>query len=400
MKQELPTLYSKARNGDIRVWRVTAQSDLVVVESGKLDGKMTMHKDRAQPTNVSRGNMRTAEMQAEFEAAAAWQKKKDEGYFETINEARTHTVYLPMLAHPIMKTSTKGGVKTKVMRHVEYPVDVQCKFNGLRCLAKITPLGVEFTSREGIHWNTLGHIAADLRALGRIGDIFDGEIYQHGIPLQDIGSYVHREQPETKFLSMYIYDMPQAGGHGGAEWELRRHELVKRFAGIEGAWSPNGKHAIVLVPCFTANNYDEVQALGIKAIAEGYEGLILRQRKLPYEWNNRCESLLKWKQFQDAEFEVVGGSSREYFDPASGLSYPILDKFVCRNNINERTFEVVPRGTMGQRKAWLQELDTLKGQFLTVRFLERSKDGIPQGNPVGLGFRLAGDLPKEEKVWD
>lgn len=396
LNQELPTLYSKARNGDIRSWRVSAQGDQVVIESGKLGGKQTVHKDRVHRTNLGRSNERTAEMQAEFEAVAAWDKKKEEGYFETINDAQIHTVYLPMLAHPIMKTVTRGGVKSKVMRHVDYPADAQCKFNGLRCLAKVTALGVEFTSREGIHWYTLDHIAADIRKIGNIGDIFDGEIYQHGIPLQDIGSYVHRKQPQTAFLQMYIYDMPQSGGTTGGSWEERREELLRRFA----ANADKGLQWIVRVPCYEVNDYQEVQALGAKALAEGFEGLILRQRAMPYEWNNRCESLLKWKQFQDAEFEVIGGSGREYFPPGSTESMMILDKFVCRNNTNDSTFEVVPRGTMEQRRAWLGELESLKGQFLTVRFLERSKDGIPQGNPVGIAFRLAGDLPAEGKIWD
>ena len=401
MKQELAPLYSKSRKGDILEWRVRTEGDLVVVESGKHGYKMTTHKDRALPTNLGQANQRLGDMQAEFEAVAAWEKKKKEGYFETINEAQTAIVKLPMLAHPIMKTSTKGGVKTKVMRNVEYPVDVQCKLNGVRCLAEITPLGVQFTSREGEHWGTLTHIASTLRALGSIGDIYDGEIYVHGVPLQDINSYIKRAQEGTQLLAMHIYDMPMAGGHGGGSWEERLHQLRKRFGRIVGTF---GSSSVQLVQTVTANNYDEVQAMGAIAIAQGYEGLILRQRALPYEWNNRCESLLKWKQFQDGEFEVVGGSARELFleqkKPGDPASMMILDKFVVKNNLTDATFEVVPRGTMEQRRAWLAELPALRGQFLTVRYLERSKDGIPQGNPVGLGFRLSGDLPQaEENPW-
>lgn len=378
---EHPPLYSRDRKGALLVWRVYTVNDLCITEHGKLDGKQTVHKDRCKPMNVGRANATTGETQAHSEALSAWTAKLKEGYQTTIEAAQTVKVYLPMLAHP----RDKGGGK---QRNVGWPCWAQPKFNGLRCLAFIdSPTSVRFVSRQGTEWTTLDHIAAELLLIGKPGDIFDGEVYIHGVPLQTLNSYIKKKQQATLALQYWVYDMPRAEGQEDGVWEDRWAELQRRVAKI-----PNAASAIRLSPTWLVQNDAEVRDIfAAQTQTHNYEGLILRQTGRVYEFANRTDSLLKVKPFIDGEFKVVGLHEREYFPPDGGESYNIVDKFVVANDLTEATFEVVPKGSMEQRRDWLHENKI--GEMLVVRYLERSKDLIPQGNPVGVCFRLQEDQP-------
>jgi len=441
---ELPTLYARARNGAITQWRVYNRGDIVCTEFGKLGGKQTLHQDRVRSTNVGRANARIGEAQAEAEAQSAWTKKLAEGYFDSVNKAQTALVLLPMLAHPLEKKVKRSGKEMKVERDVNWNhVWVQPKLNGLRCLTmyydptltvfadmagKPPAADIVMRSREGEDWTTLKHIKEDLAMLMRPGDMVDGEVYQHHVPLQQLNSYIKREQEQTKFLQYHLYDFPAQRGVITAGWDSRwsclrdayatyvhyktalakvsmfsRHFIEETIDGLH----PGGRLALIismlpiqLVPTVTATSRSEARALQQKFIQDGYEGAILRASERPYEFNNRCDGLLKLKDFQDESFVILDVKGRELIKDDKSVT--IVDKFVFQNNLPGDTtaFEAVPRGTMEERAAWWNQRKELVGETMTVRFLERSVSKLPQGNPVALGFRLEEDLgPEEGSLW-
>jgi len=404
---ELPALYSKDAKGNIIQWRVYTSDDVVVTEHGRVGGKQAVNRDRAKATNVGRSNERLGEAQAEFEAEAAWTKKKKQGYVSTIAEAKTAQVILPMLAHPLEKKSrnSKGIMQVK-RRAIEFPCDLQRKLNGLRCLAIVNQDGsVALKSRQGTVWEYLEHVEVAVASFAQLGDILDGEIYLHGVPLQTLNGWIKNgSDPEVAplraQLEYHIYDLPS---HGGT-WEERWRELQYRYVtyvqekGVPTrasgeAFSVNDG-PLRLVGTEVANNEADIKDFAAKAVAGGYEGVIIRQRGHPYTFGKRKDALIKWKDFMDEEVLVEDMLSREYFE-ASGESYPICDKCVCRNNQSEATFEVVPLGTIPEKRKMWEERGSYIGKRLIVRFLERSVDGIPQGNPVGMSFRLEEDLSED-----
>jgi hypothetical protein len=52
----------------------------------------------------------------------------------------------------------------------------------------------------------------------------------------------------------------------------------------------------------------------------------------------------------------------------------------------------------GTRREYWTNRGSYIGQKLVVRFLERSIDGIPQGNPVGIAVRLPEDTPEADST--
>ncbi len=403
-KIELPTLYSMGAAGHMLYWRVSTEGDIVVFEYGAVDGKPITYRTRSEATNVGRSNERLGPAQAEFEAQAAWTKKTKQGYLESIESARTAKIILPMLAHPINKKTKVGGVLQQVVeRKVMFPCAVQPKLNGLRGLSIRTDF-VTMKSRLGTIWETLTHIEEATHLLTEAGDMVDGEVYLHGLPLQIINGWVKNRSdpaviPLRATLQYHIYDMPMSQG-GSFPWEKRLLQLKQRYREVaakvtNGFTIPIEKTVLApirIVPTYMVKSREELDQLCKSFVLDGYEGGIIRHFGREYEFDHRTEAMLKWKQFIDTEFRVVDIRSREYFEPGSTInSYMILDKCVCQNNLTADTFEVVPTGPIWLKKQWHQERETLIGKRLVVRYLERSVDGIPQGNPVGVAFRLDED---------
>ncbi len=383
---ELPTLYAMRLDGKIKQWCVHTENDVVVMTHGSMGGKQTESRTRSLATNRGRSNERLGPEQAVFESQAAWQKKKDEGYFESVDAARTTRVFKPMLAHSAYVTRTKGGVKSKELRPLKFPMHAQRKLNGLRCLATNKKL----VSREGIEWN-LPHIQVEVAKILKDGEYLDGEVYIHGVPLQTLNSLIKDYRaPESLALQFHVYDFPQ----DNAVWVDRYDRLRTKLEQYRDVRANFVSSTIQMVDTVLVDNMGDIAALENVAVElEGYEGLILRQWEKPYVWAGRCDSLLKWKRFTDMEFLIIDVLGRELIKGKE--STWICDKFVCQNNMNDHTFEVVPKGTEATRAEYFKNKDQYIGQRLMVRFLERSVDGIPQGNPVG-SFRLPEDTPGEE----
>ena len=130
------------------------------------------------------------------------------------------------------------------------------------------------------------------------------------------------------------------------------------------------------------NSYQEMFDLGSKFhYDEGYEGGIIRILGVPYKQGAKSKStMLKFKFFQDEEFEIVG------FDDGDTPSSKGLIKFICWSPKGNTTFTVKPNGTDEQRREWYREGEKFIGSDLTVEFEEYSKDGIPK-KPTGKSIR-------------
>ena len=93
-------LYKQDSKGKIRQWRGYVDSApnnrfIMGVETGLVDGNKTANRPRIY-WQGKQG--RDAKGQAMFELESKVSKKRDEGYFDTIQEAKDTLVILPMLA--------------------------------------------------------------------------------------------------------------------------------------------------------------------------------------------------------------------------------------------------------------------------------------------------------------
>ena len=123
---------------------------------------------------------------------------------------------------------------------------------------------------------------------------------------------------------------------------------------------------------------EDIPVQHTKWVAAGYEGLMLRNKAAKYRVGVRSADLQKYKEFEDAEYRVVG------FKEGDGLEKGCV-VWLCETTKSQQ-FAVRPRGTHEERQALFLDGAKYVGKQLCVRYQELTTDGIPRF-PVGISFR-------------
>lgn len=369
----LPTLYGKPKTGSMKQWTIRAEHDeddtaWLVTEHGRVGGQLQVDRKQVKGKNKGRSNETNAFEQAKREARSLWKKKLDQNYRQSQQEL-DNLPLLPMLAHKF--TDHKHKIK--------WPAIAQPKFNGVRCLVTKQQDGtITFTSRKGKHYETLDYMEYFFTGILMEGEVLDGEIYHHDLTFQQIIERVKRvltdrQELEHVKLQYHIFDYVN-----DAIYEKRYQVLKNRYDTLL-AYVPTANTFVKLAESVGVNSEDEFLARHKEFVAQGYEGTMLRTLTGRYVPDYRSYDLLKYKDFIDEEFEIVGvaqGSGRE----EGAIIY------ICQTR-NGQEFSVRPKGSIDTRKElYQQESDKFIGKYLTVRFQNLSDDGVPIF-PVGVVIR-------------
>jgi len=362
--KQFPKLYGKTSAGKIKEWEIRVMevecNSCIVTEHGLQNGKK--QKDVVivkEGKNIGRSNETTPLEQASSQAQSKWNGKIDECYSEDINKIPEDI--LPMLA----KTYKDNK------HHITYPCYVQPKLDGVRCLAKRKNGEIKFISRKGKEFSTIEHIIEQLKSCMNIDEIYDGEIYIHGEEFQDIISAVknvknkEKAQLDCSLLEYHIYDIADKT----KDFKDRLTRL--NDLGICGL-------SIVIVPTYVVDTEREMLKYHKEFTEDGYEGIIIRNIKGKYDFKHRSSNLQKYKHFLDEEYEIVGVNA--------GIGrFAECGTFVCKTK-DDKQFDVLKKGTIEQKKEYLANKNYYIGKLLTVKFQEKSIDGIPRF-PVGIAVR-------------
>jgi len=385
---KLPKLYKLTSSGKIQEWDISTEDNKLIVIQGQVDGKKQRYEQTIKEgKNIGRSNETTPAQQAEAEAKSKWEYKHNKDYHLTVAECNTKTKianrggYLPMLAQSFNKHAE---------RHLKYPCYVQPKLDGLRCISTKNDKGVKLWFRSGKEIITMEHIANELDLVMKEGDIFDGELYIHN---EDFNSFTGAiraskkiNQEATKKIQYHIYDCPRIG-------ELKEKETFdKRFSLFDCTLC----HNIIKVHTLEVNNFEEAMKIYKDYIEEGYEGIMFRNEFMPYE-QKRSYNLLKYKEFVDDEFIIVGA------EEGKGILAGHIGAFVCEiepnrvlKDLGNKTFKFgTTKGTIKAKMEGKQSLlkylfenpKEYLGKSLTIKYQNLSKDGIPRF-PVGKTIRF------------
>jgi len=356
-KPSLPVLYSKRSDGKIQEWWVEVEDDKYRMVSGIIDGEhVSSNWTVAKPKNVGNSNETTAQDQAMSEAKSHWQKKKDTKYFESVEEAEKSKQFKPMLA---LKFEERE-------KDVVYPVWCQPKLDGMRCDTTFDAM----TSRNGKPIVSAPHI---LKAMAPIFAEdptyrFDGELYCNKLAndFNEIISHVRKTKPDASDLAAskeviqyWIYDLPS---HPGT--------FSERIAELERILKKHPHPSIVFVPTFVAANKGVLDGFYEKWLDEGYEGQMVRM-DVPYE-NKRSKFLLKRKEFDEGEYEILGvyEGVGNRAGTCAGMNFKTKEG---------KPFNAQPKGGMEFYKQLWEEREQLIGKEATIRhFKQLTPDGKPR----------------------
>jgi len=400
---DFPLLKGIAKGGKTKLWGIRVKETEegygeIVVRYGYEGGAVTTDgKVVTEGKNLGKKNETTPVQQAVLEARSLWNKKKASGYVEEAEGKKagkpdggagrgpdaasaasvslvssraakiTESVPLPMLAH-------KWPEKKK---HITFPCYVQPKFDGTRTLALCgkKPGYPCLFSRQRKAYPHLEHIAAICRRLPR-GLILDGELYRHDMDFQSIVGTVKKKtltkanEAKQALIQFHCYDF--------IDLELTFEERLLNLKAFFEEYKEVLGDVIVLCPTKRVKKEEDLKIMHDRYVAEGYEGLIIRNAEGLYAVGERSTDLLKMKEFQDEEYEIVGfreGEGRE-----AGL---VIWELKTKDG---KAFRCRPQGTHEERRELFTNGKDYIGQMLTVRFQELTADGIPRF-PIGIGIR-------------
>ena len=356
--EELPVLFSRSSKGAVLEWKISVVqrgregTPAIRVEFGHMTGeKQIQYKDITSGKNIGKKNETTPLRQAILEASSVWNKKRDKGYMEEI-PAEGHCNFLPMLAHNFSERA----------HDIRYPCHVQPKLEGVRCLAMKTAVDeMRYLSRNGIAFPNLKFLDKFYLPILAVGEVVDGEIYNPGMPFEQIISTLKNPKFKGEGLGHFVYDFPS---HKGG-FEDRIVELNKRIDLIDEADCP-----IEIVDTDFCYNERDVMSWHDHYVGRGYEGIIIRNMTGEYKYDHRSADLQKYKEFIDEEFEILA------IEPGTGRDKDI-GNFICKCHRTGLLFGAPSTGDRRLRSSYLMNPGRLIGERVTVRYQRLTEKGVP-----------------------
>lgn len=381
----IKTLYGLDKKGGFKVWTITtSDAGELTISHGKEGGKMTVKNE-----HITEGKQgRNVGEQAVLEANARIKKQLDKNYRENKDDLQEIDI-LAMLAADYRKQGHR----------IEYPCYGSVKYDGVRALAKKRNGVVTIESRTSQAYD-LPHLQAILTIHMQDGDIWDGEVYKHGYELQDIVSAVKRTDTQGEIdkaqrkYEKAVGDEKIEEAYAALVEAKSIHELRPQleFHIFDVVSDKTFKERVeeldtlcgipVVSPLIQITQYlwiadeEDMKAKHKEAVAQGYEGIMLRNFKGLYESGKRSADLQKYKEFLDSEFLIL-----DIIPDKQGNGI-----FIVQNDLNEEAFQVV-MGDLQSRAKALVERDSFIDKLLTVKYQTRYKGTLLPQFPCGVAIR-------------
>lgn len=348
---------------------------IIIRFSGLVGGKEV----KQPPLKVKFGKAkRTVEEQTELEFNALVRKALDKGYkplsdftdkpFEDVTQedltgivgeaTDSNNIRKPMLAKEV------GNVKRAFWDRHWF---ISSKLDGTRCLLywDAETETVKSASRGGKDYNAIStyirnnpKVIKFLRSRPEI--MLDGEIYVHGMPLSEISGLVRlKDYDPTKHnvLEFHCYDLAMDNTNF-----YQRLELLEKL----GNYFLDDKN-IKIVKHKKVYGYDEIKTMHDLYVAQGYEGAVVRDPVKDYKFGAKDTRMVKFKEFKEEEFEIVGYELGQRGSEDMCFIVKISDTVTCKAK---------PLGDRALKEKYVAEFDEkIKGKMGTVKFFYYTEEG-------------------------
>lgn len=349
------------------------------------NGLIGMKMTESAPTVISTGknlgkkNATNVLTQAYADCASKYRLKIKAGYSATKAEqlsVKPEEIPIPMALKPWKDFGDR----------LVYPLYVQPKLDGLRMIAMLDTDGkVILKTRRRHDIPKFDKLKAELQYLyDQSSDkniVLDGELYAHGMDLQNISGIVRAEtgrDTEKDELQYWLFDcfcVKDSDGYTTQDpFEVRINRL-KQFITL-----CKRKSQIVLNETILCEADKDADQYYSRLVSNGYEGVIYKSNGKPYEYSftkeKRSSWYLKRKQQFDSEFEIVSYTEGKGKDAGCVV-------FVLKTNEGIE-FNSVPNGTYEYRKSLYQQcvndFSQFKGKLAKVQFEDYSTEKVPLRN--------------------
>lgn len=363
MNKTAISLDSKNKVRIVHIWTTETPESTYIIhrESGLLDGKKVI----APEIEIKAGKAkRTLEQQVELEFNSNYKKYLDKGYkdveelgienlttdsaLEALGTTRTDQagVPKPMLCKLLDKTNKKLTDKEWYGSY---------KHDGTRCILYKRDGEIHSASRGGGDYDIQTvYIRTDPYIVKLFNDnpglMLDGEIYIHGKPLNFISRLVRKEtlEEDHKLLNYHCYDI--------VDESKTFKERVKMLETFKKDCPNDSK--LIIIEQRLIKGLDEIMSMHNEAVAAGYEGLVIKDPDKEYKCGARDNRALKIKEFQDAEFQILG------------IVEGLRDEDMCflMQTEDGTQFKAKPIGDRALKQQYRDDIDNIIGKMGTVKF--------------------------------
>ena len=224
----------------------------------------------------------------------------------------------------------------KLVNKIKFPAYTQMKMDGMRFNAIVYGDTVEFRSRNGKELNLLGNLEKEFLALANgVNCVFDGELLvmlegdyqfadrQTGNGILNKANKGTISEAEAKLVHASVWDVIPyddfVKGICDVPYETRWSSLEKLVAGQ----SSKDKR---IWPVFhkEVNTLDEANDIFQELLADGHEGIILKDKKSIWE-NKRSKGQIKFKGEEECDLKVVG------IQPGTGKYEGMIGAILCES---------------------------------------------------------------------
>jgi DNA ligase-1 len=359
-----PRLYTFDNDGRVREWHMEIKGSCHRTSTGLYGGKlMESGWTQCEAKNKGKKHATTAAQQAWKEVEGLYKKKLKQNWQDIIPNKLDWKVryFEPMLAQ-----NFKDHKDDMV-----FPVLHQPKLDGHRCIARKDGLW----TRKGEKYASVPHIEEALAPFFETYPqaILDGELYNHDLKddFNEIASILRKTKELTpaqaehskNFAQYHIYDALSDVDDARGFLDRFSFTIGGRVVTFFGENHPY----IRFVMSNQASDLDELNEAYEAYLEQGYEGQMIRL-DARYQIGGRSKSLLKRKEFEDAEFEIVSITA--------GLGNWAGRAKSCTVKLpNGKTGSAGMRGKKSYLKQVLKEADSYVGKLATVQFFGYTKDG-------------------------
>jgi len=251
----------------------------------------------------------------------------------------------------------------------EGPVLIQPKLNGHRAIWDVQEGCLR--SSQGNVTKSVPHITLGIEQ-SMLRDLpLDGELYVHDMPFQEITSIVSRDvtlHDKHREIEYHVYDLilTSVGTYMFDRTAILESHLSRHCQDIPAS--------IRLVPTHTVHTQQEMEELLSIYIAQGYEGIIMRNPLGRYE-KKRSTNMMKLKP-RSSDWYLVCGVQQEY--TIQGEPKEAAGSLICRDT--EGNYFKVGSGPMlthTMREELWQYKERAIGKWAHIYYPEKTERGVP-----------------------
>lgn len=391
MKQII--LYQKNNNRKIKVWTIAVEKNssnvTIISTSGQQGGKMTKTDT---VISVGKGN-KTSYEQACSEAKSKIASKIRAGYVKDVSTVKDSTtlgsgIPQPMLAQKFDPTGKQNNSKTLEQLGIKgKEIFIQKKFDGNRCLTHLTLNSATQYTRKGDEFQPIAHIQTQLIECfnkiykyvnGKYGVTeywIDGELMTKSFSFNTLNGLLKKQTKTAEDWKMleevdyHIYDviLPVPYSTRKSVVEYFKHKNLK----------PTETETIIASDALLESKLQEY-------IESGEEGLMIRIPDQVYQ-NKRSWGLLKYKVFQDDEYEVIDFEESVKGGMAGNVVCKVNKKTTDRDGKEIKTFKCGLNFTHNELKEIWNNKSKYIGSMITIKYFKNSEYGIPR---FGRGYKF------------